>query len=123
MFKIFTINRSDFKHVQQKKLKEFDWLWKVLVYGSYLDFNFIKRLKEDYKSIKQIISDKTKFIEGTGIQCSSNPTYDSKHLIDKTFVDVFGIEPFFIRPDKINTFNKSKLGRIRNPNDLKLRYC
>jgi len=114
LFKIFTINRSDFKHVQQKKLKEFDWLWKVLVYGSYLDFNFIKRLKEDYKSIKQIISDKKKFVEGTGIQYSSKPTYKSKHLIGKPFVDSKGVTSFFIVPDKISKFEKLNVHRLRD---------
>jgi|BioPla2DNA2_1021312.scaffolds.fasta_scaffold09543_3 hypothetical protein len=56
LFKIFTINRSDFKRVQQKKLKENDWLWKVLVYGSYLDFNFISRLKSEFQSIDKFLS-------------------------------------------------------------------
>lgn len=56
LFKIFTINRTDFKTTQQNKLKEFDWLWKVLVYGSYLDFNFLKRLKEDYNSINTFLT-------------------------------------------------------------------
>ncbi len=56
LFKIFTINRTDFKTIQQNKLKEFDWLWKVLVYGSYLDFNFIKRLYADLKTVQSIIA-------------------------------------------------------------------
>lgn len=56
LFKIFTINRTDFKKVQQSKLKEFDWLWKVLVYGSYLDFNFISRLKSEFPSIDKSLN-------------------------------------------------------------------
>ncbi len=55
LFKIFSICRTDFKKVQQKKLKNFDWLWKVLVYGSYLDFNFILRLKEDFITIDKYL--------------------------------------------------------------------
>ncbi|MDR3047251.1 MAG: N-6 DNA methylase, partial [Bacteroidales bacterium] len=51
LFKIFVILRNDIQNVQQNRLKEFDWLWKVLVYGSYLDFNFIKRLKDDFITI------------------------------------------------------------------------
>ncbi|MFA5971604.1 MAG: N-6 DNA methylase [Lentimicrobiaceae bacterium] len=114
LFKIFTINRSDYKNVIQKKLKEYDWLWKVLVYGSYLDFNFIKRLKEEYPSIKSIISNEVNFIEGTGIQYSSNPSYDSAHLIGKPFIDCYGVVSFFIIPDKIQTFEKSKVHRLRD---------
>jgi len=47
LFKIFVLQRPDIKKVMQKRLMENDWLWKTLVYGSYLDFNFIKRLKND----------------------------------------------------------------------------
>lgn len=114
LFKIFTINRTDFKQIQQGKFKEFDWLWKVLVYGSYLDFNFIKRLKEEHSSIKEIISDESRFAEGTGIQFSSNPNYDSKHLIGKPFIDSYGVSPFFIRPDKVSEFKKAKVHRLRD---------
>lgn len=114
LFKVFTINRTDYKQVQQKKLKEFDWLWKVLVYGSYLDFNFIKRLKEGYTPIREIISDEKNFVEGTGIQYSSNPTYNSRHLIGNHFIDSYGLTSFFILPEKISSFKKLKVHRIRD---------
>jgi hypothetical protein len=65
-FKIFTVMRPDYKEVEQKLLKEHDWLFKTLVYGSYFDFNFIKRLKK-YPSIKKIILDNSDLIHGTGI--------------------------------------------------------
>jgi hypothetical protein len=44
--KTLVISKSDFKKVVQSKVLNSDYLWKILVYGSYLDFNFIKRLKE-----------------------------------------------------------------------------
>ena len=114
LFKIFTLNRTDYKQVQQKKLKDFDWLWKVLVYGSYLDFNFIKRLKENYTTVRDVISDEKKFVEGTGIQYSSSPTYDSRHLMGKPFVDSYGVTSFFILPEKVSTFNIRKVHRLRD---------
>lgn len=114
LFKIFTLNRTDFKKVEQSKLKNYDWLWKVLVYGSYLDFNFIKRLWEDYETVNSLVSDKSKFKRGTGVQYSSAPIENSKHLVGLPFVDVFGIEPFFIHPQKISSFNKNKVGRRRD---------
>lgn len=114
LFKIFTINRSDYKQIQQDKLKEFDWLWKVLVYGSYLDFNFLRRVKNDYPTVKEIISDKKRFVEGTGIQFSSNPNYDSAHLIAKPFLDSYGLNSFFILPEKISAFEKPKVHRLRD---------
>lgn len=113
IFKIFTINRSDFNKIEQIKLKQYDWLWKTLVYGSYLDFNFLCRIKSDFPTIKEIISDETRFVEGTGIQYSSNPTYNSEHLIGKPFVDVYGVESFFINQEKISDFDKPKVHRLR----------
>jgi hypothetical protein len=43
--KTLLLSKNDFKKVSQAKLLECDYLWRILVYGSYLDFNFIKRLK------------------------------------------------------------------------------
>lgn len=114
LFKIFTINRSDYKNIQQGKLKQFDWLWKVLVYGSYLDFNFIKRLKDDLPSIKSIISDKTRFVVGTGIQYSSSADSNSEHLIGLPLIDAYAVKPFSIDPKKISLFSKSKVHRLRD---------
>lgn len=114
LFKIFTINRSDYKQIQQSVLKKYDWLWKVLVYGSYLDFNFIRRLKEEFPSVKKVISDEKKFIEGTGIQYSSNPNYNSEHLIGKSFLGSYGLTSFFILPEKVSAFDKSKVHRLRD---------
>ena len=114
LFKIFTINKTDYKRVQQSKLKQHDWLWKVLVYGSYLDFNFIKRIKTEYTSIKDFISDKNNFVEGTGIQYSSDEKYDAFHLNGLPFVDTLGITPFFINPEKKTTFIRPKVHRKRD---------
>ena len=114
LFKIFTINRNDCKSVKQKLFKEFDWLWKILVYGSFLDFNFIKHLKDDYNSIKDVIADKNKFVEGTGIQYSSDPSYNSTHLIGKPFVDSYGVKSFLIESSKVSPFEKSRVHRLRD---------
>ena len=113
-FKVFSICRTDFKKVEQKKLKEYDWLWKTLVYGSYLDFNFIKHLKTDFKSVKEIISDITIFIIGTGIQYSSKPTEDSSHLIGLPLIDSYSLESFFIDFSKDKDFSKTLVHRRRN---------
>jgi hypothetical protein len=114
LFKIFTINRSDYKNIQQDKFKTFDWIWKVLVYGSYLDFNFIKRINEDFESIKDFIENDDNIIEGTGIQYSSNPLYDSSHLLNKDFVDSYGVTSFYLNPNKIFSFDKLKVHRLRD---------
>ncbi|MCL2329182.1 MAG: SAM-dependent methyltransferase [Bacteroidetes bacterium] len=99
-FKIFTINKPDIKKVEQSLLKKYDWLLKTLVYGSYLDFNLIRRLKENYLSMKDIISDNSKFIYGTGIHYSTKElekpknTQDIKDfsLISSYAVDAYSID-------------------------------
>ncbi|MBS1666297.1 MAG: N-6 DNA methylase [Bacteroidetes bacterium] len=114
LFKIFTINRSDYKEIEQRKLKQDDWVWKTLVYGSYLDYNLLKRIKDSFPTIKSVVSDSNKVIEGTGLQYSSNPTYSSKHLIGLPFIDAYGVSPFFIEVGKISEFKKAKVHRLRD---------
>lgn len=114
LFKIFTLNRTDFKKITQGKLIEHDWMWKILVYGSYLDFSFIKRLKENYASIKERLRTDGSFAEGTGIQFSSNPTYDSKHLKGRPFIDARAITSFHIDLGKTTVFNENRVHRLRD---------
>lgn len=114
MFKVLSVCCNDIQEVQQDRLKNYDWLWKVLVYGSYLDFNLIKRLKEK-PSIKSIIADDNRFISATGITFSKEKAkYDASGLRGMDFVDAYGVENFFINPQKVTPFQKDRLGRIRN---------
>ena len=117
LFKIFTINRTDYKSIQQKKLKEFDWLWKVLVYGSYLDFNFLKRLKDEYPSIKSIVSNKNKFVEATGLHSRTNPVKTPKNIesIDGIpFLKTDAIKSFHIEYDKTDILEKDKIDIVKD---------
>ena len=114
MFKVFSVCSSDIQEVQQDRLKKYDWLWKVLVYGSYLGFNLIKRLREK-PSIKNIINDRDRFISATGITFSEKKAkYDASRLKGMDFIDVYAVENFFINPQKVTPFQKDRLGRIRN---------
>lgn len=100
LFKVFTIQRADYKKVSQKQLKEYDYLWKVLVYGSYLDFNLISRLKESFPSIQNIISNKYNFLFGQGIQIGGGSKNDaSKHIGEKYINARKDIEAFWVNTD------------------------
>lgn len=117
LFKIFTINRPDYKEVQQNKLKEFDWLWKILVYGSYLDFNFIKRLKEQFLSIKQVINNKSDFIYATGFHSSSKSLENPKDVTDIEnipFVKTTSIKSFFLNYQDTDNLEKDKIDIVKN---------
>lgn len=74
MFKIFSLARNDIQKIQQDRLKKYDYLWKVLVYGSYLDFIFIKRLKT-HKTILETIKNQ-------GIVKQGYKNKDGDKLID-----------------------------------------
>jgi len=82
--KMLYISKSDFKKVKQSKVIENDYLWKILVYGSYLDFNFIKRLKE--KSIYDV-SIENSYPKGMGIQATKG-TSDIIEHVGKKFIEV-----------------------------------
>lgn len=114
LFKVFSICRNDIQKVQQNRLKENDWLWKVLLYGSYLDFNLISRLKK-MNSIESLINDSNRFAHATGVTFSeNNAKYDSTSWEGKCFINTHAVDYFFLNPDKIETFNIQKLGRNRS---------
>ncbi len=94
LFKIFTLQKPDIKTVVQKRLIEYDWLWKVLVYGSYLDFNFLKRLKDDYKTIQDEIT-----LFGQGITIGDkNKQYMSEYIGKNLINHHTDIEQYNVMP-------------------------
>ncbi len=114
LFKVFMIQRNDYKRVMQSRLIEYDWLWKILVYGSYLDFNLIRRLKikTEYKTIHNIIKE-NKYLIGQGIQYGSDLN-DAKELCGLPMIDVKFVQPYFIEPHTLDTFSRPHVHRIRN---------
>jgi hypothetical protein len=115
LFKIFTINKTDFKTIQQKKLKEFDWLWKVLVYGSYLDFNFLKRLKDDYSTIKETINKDKNLLIGQGVMVGGGDENDASDLVGKPYIDTRSdIRQYWINPDNKKKWEHSIVHRVRD---------
>lgn len=109
MFKLFSLTRNDIQEIQQNRLKEYDWLWKVLVYGSYLDFVFIKRLKT-YKSISETINEYCVIKQGY-------KNKDGSKKIDTTFLKGWPliqnkkVKPFYYS-DKLLKWNKPYVGYI-----------
>lgn len=113
LFKVFSICRNDIQKVQQNRLKENDWLWKVLVYGSYLDFILISRLKK-HETVESIIKDSNRFVHATGVTFSENDAkYDSTSWEGKFFINTRAVERLFLNQDKIESFHVQKLGRNR----------
>ena len=119
LFKVFTINRNDYKRVSQKNLKDYDYLWKVLVYGSYLDFNLIKRLKDkdSYSTISDVIADEDTFLVGQGAMVGGGDDNPASHLIGKPFIDTRkDIRSFWVNPNPENKWEFETAHRPReNP--------
>lgn len=117
LFKIFSINRNDIKKIEQKKIKENDWLWKVLVYGSYLDFNFIQELHNKYKKVSKIIDNKNKFIVSTGLHCRKkdvNPPKDTEAIRYIDSIDVKAIDLMFIDHTKKKEIDFAKIDIVKD---------
>lgn len=67
-FKLMVIEKYDVKEILQQYFIDNDWAWKVFVYGNILDYYFIKRLKENYKTIDEVTNNPNLFIKGQGLK-------------------------------------------------------
>lgn len=86
-FKIFSLSSNDIQVVRQKLLKEYDWLWKTLVYGSYLDFNFLKRLKS-MRSITDVLQTHNVLVKQGIKRKDGNRRIDTTSLKGWNFLDL-----------------------------------
>lgn len=116
IFKIFIIEKYDKKQLFQSYFMDNDWLWKVLVYGNILDFNFIKRLKEN-QPLSEILSDSNGFIFGKGICVKGgdeNPIGELSSIPNLIDANKKDLSPFHIhyRSNDIEKYNY--LHRPRN---------
>lgn len=114
LLKIFVFQGTDIKKVVQKRLIDNDWLWKVLVYGSYLDFNLLTRIKQSYKTIADIIDNDNKFLIKQGLKRKDgSKDINVEKLFNWSFLNTMKkeLKPFFIVP-KHDTWKETKVGYI-----------
>lgn len=112
LFKVLTIEKSDIQQVRQDLLREHDELWKILLYGSYLDFLFVSRLR-DMKTISQEIRERG-YETGNGVTCGKEHSrqYDISLYVGKREIEYGQIEPYHILPSsKSWTLQKAQWGR------------
>lgn len=110
--KTLFISKQDYKKILQSKLNEFDYLWKILPYGSYLDFNLHQRLKS-YPTIKETL-EKNGMKNGQGIMYTSAKSdyNDSSLYIGKKLVNLTNFDNFCIHGE-LSTFQEKFLHRVR----------
>ena len=89
---------------------KYDWLWKTLLYGQFLDLNFLLRLS-NYESINKYIL-KKKYIVGQGIQFGADQNPIGK-LGKLKLLSSYFVKPFKISYN-LNDFKRSFVHRIRN---------
>lgn len=98
LFKVLTAEKADVQYVRQTLLRENDYLWKILMYGTYLDFFLIRRLRS-----KNTIADelaRRNYISGMGVTCGkkSNRNYDISSYVGKRRIDAEDVHQFFVVP-------------------------
>lgn len=100
LFKLFLIQRNDVKKLRQSLVIEYDWLLKVLLYGNFNDFYFIKRLKDHYTTISRELSNHGCLV-GQGAMLNGNRTLqDASYLVGKSLIRTKeDFHPFSIQVD------------------------
>ena len=87
------------------------------MYGSYLDFNFVRRLKEDFLTIKEIIGDKGNYIFATGFHSRSQALEipkDTSGIENIPFIKTNAIQSFFVDYTKEDLLEKEKIDIIKD---------
>ncbi|MCD7894826.1 MAG: N-6 DNA methylase [Erysipelotrichaceae bacterium] len=83
-YHLLLIEPEDIKYVKQGLLSANDWAWKTIVYGTYHDFENIKKLLYHYNTLGDI-SQNEKFLISRGIETHNGDEKDASHLIGKNF--------------------------------------
>lgn len=100
LFKILTIEKTDIQRIRQDLLYQYDYVWKILLYGTYMDFLFVKRLQEK-KTIKEVL-DEHGYLYGLGVTCGKekNRNYDIKDYVGKKKIEAGGLHQYVAIPSK-----------------------
>jgi type I restriction-modification system DNA methylase subunit len=115
---LIAIEKSDRKRIQQSYFLDYDWLWKVMLYGNALDFAFLKRLISDTPSLNYVISDANLSV-GQGVQVGGGDQNDAHHLVGKKFLDTSSrkkaLEKFLVKDEILDEWDVTTLHRPRDP--------
>lgn len=104
-FKTLVIEQQDVKRILQGYFMSYDWLWKVLLHGNVLDFHFIKRLKNDFKTFGQIMKEKN-LVSMRGLQpkfkiSTGKEKINTDEYLDWDYLEIDKrreFQPYFLGP-------------------------
>ncbi|MCL2063737.1 MAG: N-6 DNA methylase [Candidatus Cloacimonetes bacterium] len=116
LFNIFSLSIHDIKQVQQDRFKKYDWIWKTLVYGSYLDFRFINKMNKLSRIGNVIKQNKMIFKQGLKRK-DGEKIVEVSELVGKSFIDTTKkqLKPFRIIDTEIK-WDKANVGYIYTEN-------
>ncbi|WP_313562516.1 HsdM family class I SAM-dependent methyltransferase [Ruminiclostridium cellobioparum] len=125
LFNIMVIEKNDIKLVKQSLLLDNDWAWKTLVYGTSWDFEVIKKLKNSFGTIGEVIDEIPSICYGTGIQDGDGKDDTSKLPAKRVFNSEGNIDHFYINLNSGNFSEivKEKIHRTRTPELYIPPYC
>jgi len=122
VFKILTIQKFDYKKIRQQQFIDFDWCWKVFLYGNLLDFKFVKFLKENFKTIAQLTDNEKEFVKNRGVEPNGDKHKNLDYLQGLTLIDTNKDLNRFILTLNKNTEWKIGRGKNRKIWDRKTAY-
>lgn len=67
-FKSIVIEKSDRKEISQKHFIDYDWMFKIALYGNTMDFLIFRKLFSINQQINDIIDNKDILLKGSGIK-------------------------------------------------------
>ncbi len=114
--KLIVIEKSDIKQIKQNYFMKYDYLWKIMLYGNVLDFHLIKRLKENYDSLNQVI-EKNKLSYGQGFIVGGKQVkkHNALFLAGKKYLDTKKkiLSKFFVNDVACENWTIDKVHRPR----------
>ncbi len=118
------IQKNDIKYISQEDLINYDWIWKVLLYGNTLDFYLIKRLKI-FSTLNDLINEGI-LTTSSGLSLSKKPRYDARKYLNYDFLDVSNkkrmLNRYYIDENNSEKWKIDCVDRIRTENAFKPPY-
>lgn len=108
------IETRDIKNIKQKDLMDYDWLFKVLLVGNSLDFNFIKRLKHEFITLDDFINKHSSLQCGVGFKKGNENGTDVSLFYNLPYLNMGNndLVRYHVNPTDLWKYNYAKSGNI-----------
>ena len=108
------IETRDIKNIKQKDLMDYDWLFKVLLVGNSLDFNFIKRLKHEFITLDDFINKHSTLQCGVGFKKGNENGTDVSLFYNLPYLNMKNndLTRYHVNPTGLWKYNYAKSGNI-----------